>query len=722
MMPPVFRRSRTLPVASLRAAEFLHSIMLQLAAAGLRASVVLLAAGLLSPPVLYAQDAGRGGSDASPRAAVPPDAASADRAPLALTAVHEGGIVQLRWAPADVVTWNLMRRGGVMLTRQAGAQADTTVLNGGAPLRVWSAEQWKAHPDLRGAPQALQLLADDADARKGLSPWAEADLDRNTLTGLLLLAEFNFDLAHGLALAYTDSSAARDVVHRYEIRVVDDVRGDTLRAECFVDTGDDTPALPVTGLRAEAADGAIDLWWTRAPAHSGYHVERRAAGTTAWTRLTTQPKLFSDNYPDQRLHRDSVANGRTYEYRVLGVDAFGREAASLATVTATARDLTPPEPPYDLRWEKTADRVRITWKLPPAEPDLAGYGLLRSVRPDDGYEPVHRELLAPGTTSHLDAVPRAGTYFYRMFTSDTAGNISSMSVRAMAVIDDTLAPAAPEGLVATADTNGVITVRWRMTHGDDVAGFRVYRIIDGGRSPEFVPLHGSVIADTVWRDTLMADVRDRFLYRVRTVDLAGNYSAPSAPVAVRFPDRTPPVRPVIVRSSVDNRSVALQFASPSTDVAAYRIRRVETPGAAKAFETRTVGGSWRDTTARHGVMYRYTVAAEDSAGNVSEASDVLHVQPFWSETLPDPSAPVCRHDAARGVVRVTWALPPGAGWSAIVFRRIDAGPWLQLSPQLTATSYDDASPRSGALEYAVRYYLAGQGGSELGAGARVVVP
>lgn len=703
MMPSILRRS----LAPLR---LLPSLCLLLPALG----VILTTA-------LHAQDAGRGGGTAPPDAAASA-AAVGDRPVLALTAVHDGGIVRLRWAPADVVTWNLMRRGGVVLTRQAGAQADTTVLNGGAPLRVWSPEQWKAHPDLRGAPQALQLLAEDPAARAGLSPWAEADLDRNTLTGLLLLAEFNFDLAHGLALAFTDSSAARDVVYRYELRVVDDVRGDTLRAECFVDTGDDTPVLPVTGLRAEAADGAIDLWWTRTPVHSGYHVERRAAGTTAWTRLTVQPKIFSDNYPDQRLHRDSVANGRTYEYRVLGVDAFGREAPSLATVTATARDLTPPEPPFNLKWEKSADRVRITWTLPKAEPDLAGYGLLRSVRPDDGYEPVHRELLAPGTTSHLDAVPRAGTYFYRMFAADTAGNISAMSVRAMAVIDDTIAPAAPEGLMATADTNGVITVRWRMQRGDDVAGFRVYRIIDGGRTPEFVPLHGSVIADTVWRDTLMADVRDRFLYRVRTVDFAGNYSVPSAPVAVRFPDRTPPVRPVISRSSVDNRSVVLQFASPSTDVAAYLIRRSEASGTAAPLQARSVAGAWRDTTARHGVMYRYTVAAEDSAGNVSEASDVLHVQPFWTETLPQPAAPVCRHDAARGVVRVTWSLPPGAGWSAIVLRRIGEGPWLQLSPQLTATSYDDASLRSGPLEYAVRYYLAGQGGSELGAAARVVIP
>ena len=50
--------------------------------------------------------------------------------------------------------------------------------------------------------------------------------------------------------------------------------------------------------------------------------------------------------------------------------------------------------PEALRGQRFHEPVRPqerNW-LDRAEPDLAGYGLLRSVRPDDGYEPVHREL------------------------------------------------------------------------------------------------------------------------------------------------------------------------------------------------------------------------------------------------------------------------------------------------------------------------------------------
>ena len=457
--------------------------------------------------------------------------------------------------------------------------------------------------------------------------------------------------------------------------------------------------------------------------HSGYQVERRERGGERWSRLNRSPLIFADNYPNQQLYRDSVANGGVYEYRIIGTDAFGRESEPSAIAEAQARDLTPPQPPYDVKWEKTTKGARITWRLPENEPDLAGFGLLRSNDPEEGYRPVHAELLGRRTTSYDDTISATGTYFYRLVSSDSTGNVGAMSVRAMAIIEDSLAPPAPGGLTATADTNGVITVRWNHRPEGDVAGYRVYRMVTGGSEPEFVPLNRGAMPDSIFTDTLLATVRDRFQYRVRTVDFAGNYSEPSTPVVVQFPDMLPPVKPIVDDYSTAARSVRIRYVSASLDVASYEIRRTS-PGAGIA-ETRyrSTTREWIDSAAEHGVEYRYTITATDSAGNVSPASDPLFVKPFWTMEMNAPVAPRVQAEEGTGRVNVGWNFPAGAGWSVVVFRKSPAdATFLQLSPTLTETSYIDTTAKPGRNEYALKFYYPEQGGTPLGLPAGVEIP
>jgi hypothetical protein len=510
-------------------------------------------------------------------------------------------------------------------------------------------------------------------------------------------------------------------LYRYEILLPDTVRGDTLRSECFVNLQEESALPPVLGLTVTAGDGVLTLGWDRTSRHSGFFVERRTdAGP--WQRLNTIPRIYSDNYPTAALFADSVRNDIAFEYRIIGVDAFGRESAAAETVQAQAGDLTAPQAPYDIITERAkGGGVAVRWTVPPAESDLAGYGLLRSANPNDGFAPVHGELLRPGTASHVDTMNQTGTYFYRMIAADMKGNISPTSARAMIVIDDTIPPPPPVGLTATADTNGVITLRWRQRYEDDVAGYRIYRIIGGGARPEFVPLNPEAIADTVWSDTLMAGVRDRFLYRVRSVDFAGNYSAPGEAVGIQLPDNVPPARPVLESYRVADRLVTLRYVSASGDVRRYHIRRDEVKSGASPVEVRVGSQVWSDSTARHGVAYRYTIFAEDSTGNVSPSSDPLHVVPFWSVEMPLPDAPRAILDATTRTVRVQWN-SPGKGFGTIVFRRQGDAPFLQISPLLDDQTYIDAAVSAGAYDYALKHYSPEQGGTELGPPVRVMIP
>lgn len=648
--------------------------------------------------------------------------AQSDGRSIAVKAVFDSGEVKIRWATGSPVVWKLLQRNGVILHRQEASEAHSIMMSGNR-LHVREDAWWKSEAVTNPiAGQVGTLLSGNEKDARTLTDYAQADFDQNRLTSLLLIAEFRFDIAVGLALGYRDKDIQPKSIYRYTVLLPDSVMNDTIQAECFVSTEFADPLIPVQGLQAQAGDGYIDLVWDRGTHHSGYFVERRAGGGNSWRRLNTLPKIYAENYPGRFLYRDSVQNEQTYSYRVIGIDAFARESQSIAEVDAVARDKTAPRPPYDLRWKKHGGSVQLVWKNPPSEPDLAGYALLRSSKPDAKYTPVHQELLKPGTVSMTDSIPGAGTYFYRLVASDLKGNVSSMSARVMVVIDDTIPPLCPEDVMAEADTTGVVTVRWRQRREDDIAGYRIYRMIAGGRKPEFVPLHSATIVDTVWRDTLNADVRDRFVYRVRSVDFAGNYSEPSSQAAVRFPDRIPPVAPLIQDYAVKDGIVRLRFISPSTDVALYEIHRTSLPDKRRDMSSRTSKNEWRDSSARHGNEYQYDVAAVDSSGNISDVSRSITVKPYWSVELKLPTAPSLSYDTATRSVTVRWRYPQNGVCMAIVFRKVDDGKFMQLSPLVKTDSYFDQHVASGAYQYALRLYYPERGGTALGEASTIHVP
>ena len=191
---------------------------------------------------------------------------------------------------------------------------------------------------------------------------------------------------------------------------------------------------------------------------------------------------------------------------------------------------------------------------------------------------------------------------------------------------------------------------------------------------------------TVFTDTLLATARDRSVYRVRSVDFAGNYSAPGAPVGVTLPDRLPPVVPTFLGNEVAGGRVHLRFASPSADVAAYEIRRTPQGAASADVTERSTTGEWTDRGAKHGIEYRYQIVAIDSAGNRSVPSRPLVVKPYWKEEIPAPPGPALAVSAGpKTAVSVSWHVPEGGQYSAIVFRRKGEGAFLQLSPLLPGT-------------------------------------
>ena len=94
------------------------------------------------------------------------------------------------------------------------------------------------------------------------------------------------------------------------------------------------------------------------------------------------------------------------------------------------------------------------------------------------------------------------------------------------------------------------------------------------------PLTGAGAALT-YTDDLPGTGRNRFVYKVQAVDLAGNRSPLSGGQVVHLIDVTPPRAPVITRVTGGDRQIILQWArNREPDLALYRLYRTTDAAAA----------------------------------------------------------------------------------------------------------------------------------------------
>jgi hypothetical protein len=118
------------------------------------------------------------------------------------------------------------------------------------------------------------------------------------------------------------------------------------------------------------------------------------------------------------------------------------------------QDLIAPEVPAGLSAHLvtgTHHEVRLNWKPNRSDPDLAGYLVYRSVRPEGGFELITDEPVR--TNSYVDHdAPDGYECFYRISARDASRNESALSDRTSV---RTLALAPPGDPATTALTAGI---------------------------------------------------------------------------------------------------------------------------------------------------------------------------------------------------------------------------------------------------------------------------
>lgn len=302
----------------------------------------------------------------------------------------------------------------------------------------------------------------------------------------------------------------------------------------------------------------------------------------------------------------AVTPSLTTTYTLTATNGIGSTTQQASvTVTSTADTQAPTVPTNLATSNVTATGLTLTWTASADNVGVTGYRVFRN----------GTQVGTPATTTFAQAGLNPGTtYSYTVAAQDAAGNVSAQSaarsVTTAPLGADTQAPSIPSGLSASCVNATHLMLSWvPSTDNVGVAGYRIFR--NGAQV--------GTSATNQYKDTGLT-ASTRYNFTVVAFDAAGNASAQSAvksQTTASSDDATPPTVPTnLTAIEIQATSLILTWTA-STDANYIQRYYIHRNGVLVGDAGQPHFG---DAGLTASTAYTYTVTAEDTRGNISQAS------------------------------------------------------------------------------------------------------
>jgi fibronectin type 3 domain-containing protein len=399
--------------------------------------------------------------------------------------------------------------------------------------------------------------------------------------------------------------------------------------------------------------------------------------------------LMSLQYPrvatmlGRRWSDGGRAPGAEVSYRIVYVDAAGRETNQAVTTRVTMTDVLPGSP---TRLLATQPRVgtHLTWGYPTFRggDDFAfGYHVYRSRGATGMPERLTTRLIVRDESKapqFEDPSPPPGTALtYTVRAVDILGREGPPSLAATITLADRQAPEIPVSLQAV-EGDGRVVLTWPASPELDLRGYFVER--GPSLDKPFTRLNRVALPPNT-RTFTDSSLRGgtQYFFRIVAVDTTGNESRPSNSISTLPVDRTPPAPPTALRARVvTGRKLQVDWTrSPSVDVLGYYVYRGEV-GAEATRITRDVlpANSILDfgpdsIGLRPGRRYRVTVSAVDGSFNESTRAQLELLVP--DDDPPGPPTGFHATNVLGRRVDIAWSASAAADVRAYLLEKRDTG-------------------------------------------------
>jgi hypothetical protein len=307
---------------------------------------------------------------------------------------------------------------------------------------------------------------------------------------------------------------------------------------------------------------------------------------------------------------------------------------------------------------------------------------------------------------------------------DTATNIAP-SLPIMASVVDATPPMVPTGLAGLIDTNGIVTLHWKLSTERKLRGYRVLWANDP--SHEFTQRVNRVIEDTTFTDTISLNTLTQYIYyQIAAVDKRFGHSAACAPIALRRPDIVPPEASVFTGVHNTTSGIVLSWAaSMSTDVKEQVLLRKKADEKLWNDRAHLPPGtkSFTDNNVDQGQIYYYKLDVIDSSGLHSKETEAVQGRAYDDGVRNKVNDLQAVYDMKSNVTKLNWSYTPSKkeNYWFVVYRGYNAGKLSQYkSVQSSVTTFnDELLVGKGTYKYAIR--ILSQSGGDSGLSDAITV-
>jgi methionine-rich copper-binding protein CopC len=229
-----------------------------------------------------------------------------------------------------------------------------------------------------------------------------------------------------------------------------------------------------------------------------------------------------------------LAGDTSYTVNVSGKDVAGNDltgSSSFSFKTAATADTIAPGIPQNVVAEAGNLQIKFTWNAN-SEADLKGYTIYYGTNASNISTPVF--VSKPNTSKTITGLTNGQIYYYQLEAEDGSGNRSGRTITKNAMPKDTIAPATPKNVVATAgDLRAKLT--WTANTESDLKGYTIYSGIGADLSSRvFVDKSNSS------QDFIGLVNGSEYSFQIEAEDNTGNRSARSSIVKATPRSTTPP--------------------------------------------------------------------------------------------------------------------------------------------------------------------------------------
>ncbi len=465
---------------------------------------------------------------------------------------------------------------------------------------------------------------------------------------------------------------------------------------------------------------------------AGYWLYRSADGGNTWDTINKVAPLwpmepndatvqvFGDSIAewmkDNVVYLDSLELGKTYTYRVRAFDAFGGMTDPRDAEPFRMDDYIPPTPPYVDGIDVIGNSIcKLRWHKDVMEDDFIGYVVAFANDLSGKWNNIS-ELLPRTATSFTDSnAYEHGRGYYRVFVTDTAGNVT-YSVAVLNHIEDITPPSAPTGLKAEVeDSTGIIFLTWTQNPEPDVIGYRVYAA--NQKDHDFIETAKGYLNHPFYFDSVSLRTLTRYIYYyVVALDNNYNTSKTSDTLAVQRPDHIAPSECVLESIRQEGDSVLVSWRSSSSDdVAAYYIYRKLKPTP----NWECVGKVTADQVEHGGLVffadnpepsvhpYNYCIEVRDSAANSSGMAGYAVIQLVPDNTVKMDIALKAKYK--KGKTTLTWKYKYDGkkDYYGVVYRKDGDGEFRDIGTfgRKDASYVDTKAPAKSKCTYYIQLQL-----------------